>query len=373
MLARSLLSRFWHSLIAVELLDKHTVGRDNNYTLIRLVASAAVLFGHSYQLSARPGMRDPVRGFFHGTWSGAIAVEAFFFISGLLVCASVIHSKTPLVFFKARVLRLMPALLVCLLISVFILGPLITSLPVNEYFASSKTWHYLFGNASLIKPVFRLPGVFENNPRVGVNGPLWTLPGEARMYLLLGIAGLLGLMQHRWSANLLLAVLVSVGLFWPDYLPLVSDNPRYFRLGAFFATGVFFYINRKIIPLNWMLLIFLATASVIWRHGDLGKSILDLTICYTVACVAYLPDWSWPHWMGDYSYGLYIYGWPSQQLAWLAIPGALPIHNSLLALSICLPLAILSWHLIEKPALGLKKKQLLPNCLKIKRKSRQDL
>ena len=360
-------------MIAVELLYKHTAGRNNNYTLIRLVASAAVIFGHSYRVSPIPGMRDPVGRFFHGTWSGALAVEAFFFISGLLVCASVIHSKTSLVFFKARVLRLTPALLVCLLISIFILGPLLTSLPVNEYFVSSKTWHYLFGNASFIKPVFPLPGVFENNPLPGVNGPLWTLPAEARMYLLLGIAGLLGLMRRRWTANLLLAVLVSVGLFWPDYLPLVSDNPRYFRLAAFFATGVFFYINRKIIPLNWLLLIFLFTASVVWRRSDLGLNILGLTVCYTVACVAYLPAWGWPQWMGDYSYGLYIYGWPSQQLAWLVIPGALPIHNSLLALSMCLPMAILSWHLIEKPALGLKKKPLLPDWLKIKSKSQQAL
>ena len=359
-----MISRIWHGLIAFEWLDKHTAGRDNNYTLIRLVASTAVIFGHSYRLSPIPGLRDPVGRFFHGTWSGAIAVEAFFFISGLLVCASVIHSKNTLVYLRARILRLMPALLVCLLITVFLLGPLLSSLPVAEYFASAKTWDYLSGNASLIKPVFPLPGVFEDNPRPGVNGSLWTLPAEARMYLLLGAAGLTGLMQRRWSANLLLAVLVSTGLFWPDYLPLVSDNPRYFRLAAYFATGVFFYINRTIIPLNWVLLSAALLASVIWRHSDFGLSILGLTICYAVACVAYLPNWGWPSWMGDYSYGLYIYAWPSQQLAWLAVPDTLPMHNALLALSICLPLAILSWHLIEKPALKLKNRPIVPGWLK---------
>jgi len=144
----------------------------------------------------------------------------------------------------------------------------------------------------------------------------------------------------------------------------VSDNPRYFRLAAFFATGVFFYINRTLIPLNWLLLIFLLMASVVWRQSEPGLSILGLTICYAVACVAYLPKWGWPDCLGDYSYGLYIYGWPSQQLAWLVIPGALPLHNSLLALGICLPMAILSWHLVEKPALGLKRKTLLTQWLK---------
>lgn len=360
----SLIRRIWHSLIKVETLDHHTQGRDNNYNLIRLVAATVVIFGHSYRLSPVQGMREPFGRFFHGTWSGAVAVEAFFFISGLLVCASVIRSSSLLKYFKARTLRLMPGFLVCLLLSVFVLGPWLTDLSLGEYFAASGTWEYLFGNTSLIKPEFYLPGVFEDHPKRGVNGSLWTLPAEARMYLILGVAGLLGLMKRNWSANIFLATLIVIGIFWPDYLPLVSDNPRYFRLAAFFAVGALFFVNRKFVPLNWLALFILLAITIKFHRSDYRLTLLGMSICYSVACVAYLPKWGWPKWMGDYSYGIYIYGWPCQQLAWLAVPNTMPMQNALIACAFCLPLAVLSWHFVEKPALDLKNKSLLPVWLK---------
>ena len=58
---------------------------------------------------------------------------------------------------------------------------------------------------------------------------------------------------------------------------------------------------------------------------------------------------------GDFSYGLYIYGWPSEQLlAWLGEGrlGALPLLGGALVLSLILSAA--SWHLVEKRALRLK-------------------
>ena len=349
-----------HHLTRITWLDEHTSGRDNNYNLIRLIAAMAVLFGHSYAISPRPGVHDPMTLFFPGTWSGALAVDTFFFISGLLVCASVVRSSSIRRYFKARILRLMPALLVCLILSVFVLGPSISTLPIGEYFSSPKTWGFLFDNAFLVKPNYWLPGVFENHPNDAVNGSLWTLPAEARMYLLLGIAGLLSITRRQWTANLALAVLSMVALFFPDYLPLVSNNSEYFRLAVFFAIGVFFFINRRIIPLNLTALAALLVATYLTRSFEYGHVVRGLTLCYLVICFAYLPKLGWPKWMGDYSYGLYIYAFPCQQLAWAAVPDTLPIQNSLLALTFCLPLAICSWHFIEKPALALKEIPLMP-------------
>lgn len=350
------IQKLFHYLTRITWLDEHTSGRDNNYNLIRLIAAMAVLFGHSYALSPRPGIRDPMTLLFPGTWSGALAVDTFFLISGLLVCASVVRSSSIRRYFKARILRLMPALLVCLILSVFVLGPSMTTLPAGEYFSAAKTWGFLFDNALLVKPNYWLPGVFENHPNNAVNGSLWTLPAEARLYLLLGIAGLLWITRRQWTANLALAILTLIALFLPDSLPLVSDNPKYFRLAAFFATGVFFFINRKIIPLNLTVLAVLLVATILTRSFEYGHIVRGLSLCYLIICFAYLPKLGWPKWMGDYSYGLYIYAFPCQQLAWAAVPDTLPIQNSLLALSFCLPLAVCSWHFIEKPALALKEK-----------------
>ena len=56
---------------------------------------------------------------------------------------------------------------------------------------------------------------------------------------------------------------------------------------------------------------------------------------------------------GDYSYGLYVYAFPLQQFM-IALLGtnASPLPVLLLSAAATFPLAILSWHAVEKPALG---------------------
>ena len=59
----------------------------------------------------------------------------------------------------------------------------------------------------------------------------------------------------------------------------------------------------------------------------------------------------------DVSYGVYIYAFPVQQLLVIAGLGTLGVAPfALLALACTLPLAWLSWTLIEKPALRLKRR-----------------
>jgi peptidoglycan/LPS O-acetylase OafA/YrhL len=59
---------------------------------------------------------------------------------------------------------------------------------------------------------------------------------------------------------------------------------------------------------------------------------------------------------GDYSYGLYLYGYPVQQAVITLLPGMREWYwNLLIALPIAAAIAALSWHLIEKPVLSRKK------------------
>jgi peptidoglycan/LPS O-acetylase OafA/YrhL len=57
---------------------------------------------------------------------------------------------------------------------------------------------------------------------------------------------------------------------------------------------------------------------------------------------------------GDYSYGIYPWGFPSQQMVAALAPNLPFLLNSLCGFAIALLLAILSWKFIEKPALRLK-------------------
>ena len=58
--------------------------------------------------------------------------------------------------------------------------------------------------------------------------------------------------------------------------------------------------------------------------------------------------------LGDYSYGVYIYAFPVQQLAAHSWSGITPFQDMALALPVTLLFALLSWHLLEKPALALR-------------------
>jgi peptidoglycan/LPS O-acetylase OafA/YrhL len=59
--------------------------------------------------------------------------------------------------------------------------------------------------------------------------------------------------------------------------------------------------------------------------------------------------------LGDYSYGLYIYAFPLQQQMAFYHPRLRYLKGLAVVYPIILGVAVLSWHFIEKPALGLKK------------------
>ena len=58
---------------------------------------------------------------------------------------------------------------------------------------------------------------------------------------------------------------------------------------------------------------------------------------------------------GDFSYGVYLYAWPVQQMLLLYFEPSMNVWNLFsLATLISVFLAVLSWNIVEKPALSLK-------------------
>ncbi len=77
---------------------------------------------------------------------------------------------------------------------------------------------------------------------------------------------------------------------------------------------------------------------------------------YVVLLLALHPKLRLPsidHW-GDVSYGLYIYAFPVQQTIVYLMPQIRPLSMFMLSTAVTVVLAILSWKLVEKPALSLK-------------------
>jgi peptidoglycan/LPS O-acetylase OafA/YrhL len=95
----------------------------NNFDLLRLLAAILVIFAHSFDLLKRP---EPLTSIVPAGW-GYVGVLIFFSISGFLVSRSWVRDPQLISFAVKRALRIMPALVVALILSAVVLGPLVTT------------------------------------------------------------------------------------------------------------------------------------------------------------------------------------------------------------------------------------------------------
>jgi len=338
--------------------SQYTDNKHNNFNLLRLCAALIVLYTHSYGLSGHhPHAQNTPIAYFIGQL-GNIGVHTFFIISGFLVTRSYSHRNNIKVFLWARFLRIYPGLCAALLFSVLIIGAYTTELNRLDYFKHQGIYQFFWVNLSLFKTELSLPGVFMHNVFPNqVNGSLWTLPGEVRLYLYVALLGLLGFFTQAWRMAFLAGVMVVAYIYRPESIPLVSDNTLYYYPALLFMIGSLIYLYKRFIPSSPLLLILLLALLVYCVQAKSEYKIVAYTVClpYFVFWVAYnLPCLNISNKVGDYSYGLYIYAFPIQQLIISRDPTLSVDQFFGLSLICTLAVAIPSWHLLEKPALTLK-------------------
>lgn len=332
-------------------LGQYTQGRDNNYNLIRHLAAAAVLLTHSYGLLDHSG-EEPLLAATGQSFS-YLAVNIFFVLSGFLITASWLNRARTADFLAARLARIGPALWMSVALCMFVVGPAFTTLPLREYFLHRDL--YIFGaeNSTLIlNGIYHyLPGVFEDLPHARyVNESLWTLPYELEMYICVWLLGLVGILRFPAVVILLYAVLLPLHLASAWFGTIDVGNKELVRLASYFSAGAAYYMLRDRIPLNGRFALLLA-ALVIVAYGideNAGTAILALASPYILFAAAYLPGGLIRQFnrLGDYSYGIYVYSFPVQQMLVAAGIRELLPHLALSYL-LTLVLAICSWHLLE--------------------------
>lgn len=342
-------------------------GRHNNMDFIRFTAASAVIYGHAFYLQ---NLHDPMVEV-TGQPTGFLAIGVFFGLSGFLIAKSLCNRPSLLEFLIARGLRILPALIVMNVVVVVVAGMFWTDLSPAEFFMDGRAWSYVVVNSSLLKCQYHLPGVFSENPGdTAVNGSLWTLPIEARMYGIVFLAGLASLILQRSPRFRsfdrlrivglvgILAFLVAV-VAWPLLgIPSVPGvlSAAGARLMGFFGIGMAAYGMRRHLPLSGWVVLGGAFLLPLASSQILYEAILTVWLTYACLWFSYTPRINARRFgvHGDMSYGIYIFAFPIQQCLYAFDPQMRPLSNAMITFVTVLPIAAASFRFIEKPALGLK-------------------
>lgn len=331
--------------------------RDNNFDALRLFAAGMVIYGHGWILStpAGPG--------FWGVPFARVGLDIFFSISGYMITRS--WQRTPNLprFLAKRALRIFPGLIACVVASAYVLGARLTNLPLRAYLADAQTLDYL-RNIQLEQRL-NLPGVFEGMRLGGaVNGSLWSLFPEVLCYLTVPLLGLLALRPRLWTLGVGAVAAGAAGM-WMFYgyegesFVFYGTDVKYMlvQVPFFFLGGLYGLLGDRIenfyradfallgYTLNWMVASWFS-----WWNMPVEW----VTLPYMVLCFGRtaMPVVRRAGRFGDLSYGMYLYAFPVQQFVLAAMPGnQYPIITCMI---LTLPLALLSWHLVEAPALRWK-------------------
>lgn len=339
-----------------QLLQPH----NNNLDLFRVVAALLVIYGHAPAFVQNQPITDFIYDVLGFDYSGSLAVKFFFMLSGLLVTQSLLLCLAIKPFLIKRAARIFPGLIVCLLLSVFVVGLSFTNLSAATYLQHPQTWNYLLHNSLLFSMQWELPGVFESAATSTVNGSLWTLPLEVICYLCLAILSVTAIRYNRHIASVLLLIPIGVIFFgeWllPNYLLGFKEA---LMLGACFCLGVLAALYQQWIAVTNKGVAVGIVALMLFWFSPLQMLCFYIVLFYV--CLYLSGTRIFNQYLkipGDPSYGIYIYGFVIQHLVAYVIPNQSLVFNQCAAALIAIAVGYLSWYLVEKPALSWVKNKL---------------
>ncbi|MDD4299048.1 MAG: acyltransferase [Methanomicrobium sp.] len=318
----------------------------NNFDFLRFFAASLIIFSHSFALLLG------YSNIFVYDWhllAGQAGLATLLVISGYLIPGSWERKPSLKIFFKKRILRIAPGLLASVLLVIFLIGPLVTSLTTPEYFLK------VFAPSAWISVPFYADGselgLFASNPVSYVNAPLWAIPFE---FLLYGIVAFLAAAGLFFKKHSMIPFILGTILLWM----LWYENPALnkIRFAVYFFIGAWLYINKENFNIRtWMVLI--PWIFVILSYGTCFMFLFAfIAIPCTVIRFAYIPSnklWNFGRY-GDFSFGMFIYAYPLQQTIIHFIPEIQIPMMILLSYAVSIPAAVISWQIIEKRALLLK-------------------
>lgn len=331
--------------------------RRNAFNVFRLALAAEVMLFHSWPATGHVLPKVILQLMF------SVGVDGFFAISGFLITRSWLTDPRLRDYLAARALRILPGFYVCLIVTAFAFAPLSVAIQggsVGKLLGSTAPLEYVLKNAAV---AYLQPDVggTPHGTRAGHawNGSLWSLIWELLCYLAVAAIGVAGLANKRLISPAILALATGGALLLPPLtFPGVWTIPQLAaRSAIMFAAGSVVYQWRDAIPARWSLVA--VSVVIVLAAGQLPdyRVVAALPLAYALivsACMIHNPRLRL---RTDLSYGLYIYAFPVQQILALCGLGHMPpVLFFFTAVVATLPVAALSWFLIEKPAMSLKRR-----------------
>jgi peptidoglycan/LPS O-acetylase OafA/YrhL len=334
---------------------------------IRFLLATLVLISHSWPLTGYG--KDPT--FIYKDIEltlGTFAVSLFFGISGFLVGYSVIK-RSATDFILNRILRILPAYVLILFVSAFLLGPLIHFSEggggLNTYFNFNQDGPIAYFLHNLLMPMdvtYKINNLFETNPySFAINGSLWTLPLEFRLYLLLLLLVLIG---KSIRGNFVTILFISYLIFYfvfeeleieimkVIYSNFITQNINLISI-FFLSAGIAVYghkIRFKAFPLLLVLVL------IFWLdfYTEVFGIVILMILLPKISKLTKINNFNF--FKNDLSYGLYVFSFPTQQAVAYFFPEFNLLEFILVALTFSVTLSLFSWKFVESPFLRIKKK-----------------
>jgi peptidoglycan/LPS O-acetylase OafA/YrhL len=340
------------------------LNRENGFDAARMLFASLVIFEHAYYLPYNSYQAEPLFLFSNGQADfGSLSVNGFFVISGFLITRSCVMTNNAPRYAMKRLARIVPGFLLASGLGLFVFGPLGAD-ELRAYFANVN-WRATFVNVVSLHQSGSGSTFLHNPMKIMHDGTLWTIRYEFDCYLLVGVLWALKLLRREIIFLLVLVLLACFGLqgLGAISLPVVNHGlPAIFmsspdnwpRLFGYFFIGSAFYLWRDVIPKSiWIFAVSLVSLLVALRWG--GAQIAMLSAGAYIVFFLALSGGRTLRVAGrkvDLSYGIYLFGFPIQQLIIAASGQTIaPIMLFLISFPITCGIAYLSWTFIEAPSL----------------------
>ena len=314
--------------------------------MIRFLAAVSVMICHSFSIA---------EGEIEGEWLyqltsgqlnfGLLSVAILFLAAGFFSVRSAEYLQTAEAYFTARAKRIFPQL-IFVNSTVMLLGVFFTKLSLSDYFLSPKMWLYSLNNVFI--PVHNLPGVFEDNPFLPtVNGSLWTMSVIAACYVAC-------FCMYKWGMTTRKGYLLTIPVACLALLVLNLEYGHFPSLENAVFTCFFFYagmgcwifrdrmvLSYRLAAISFLIII----GSCFCGQGRIG---LLVGLPYLLFFISYglnqvpirIGD------LGNYSYGMYLWGFPVQQAVQDCMgESGTPVKNLMVAVPLTIVLGIITSHI----------------------------